>query len=171
MYRRPRLPLDQVAIAMLVGVASGYFLFKQPLDEYWRAQGRREEGGPVGGGEKQGQGDADPSYTFLFRSQLAPASTRSRVMAFTQARRVLILAAFLAAMVAVAFAGDDDNNRGDSWKPKSFTSALVGANEIPKNNSEAARNAVGDKRGTVDMKLDIHKSNGEPVFVAYSVKT
>ncbi|CAI5964499.1 unnamed protein product, partial [Closterium sp. NIES-65] len=64
--------------------------------------------------------------------------------------------AFLAAMVAVAFAGDDDNNRGDSWKPKSFTSALVGANEIPKNNSEAARNAVGDKRGTVDMKLDIH---------------
>ncbi|CAI7798245.1 unnamed protein product [Closterium sp. NIES-53] len=89
-------------------------------------------------------------------------------MAFT--RRVLILVAFFAAMVAVAFAGDDDN-RGDSWKPKSFTSTLVGANEIPKNNSEAARNTVGDKRGTVDMKLDIHKSNGEPIYVAYLVKS
>ncbi|CAI5464984.1 unnamed protein product [Closterium sp. Yama58-4] len=261
---------------MLVGVASGYFLFKQPLDEYWRPQEKRGEEGSSGAGEKK-RLDADPNdsplsskpsfinpptmaftvrhvlliailatlvavavsyrnsnsdtpsdieatvdylvkvvrtggkgtiirrrsppkdsarssrrpvprgpprndfvpeecgrgisttfYTFAFHSKLAPASTRFRIMAFTQARRALILA-FFAAMVAVAFA-DYDDNRGNSFKPERFNSKLVGANEIPKNDSEAARNAVGDKTGVVKMNLGIHKRDGKPIWMAYSVK-
>ncbi|GJP48777.1 hypothetical protein CLOM_g8058 [Closterium sp. NIES-68] len=82
-------------------------------------------------------------------------------MAFTPAR-VLVLAAFLAAMLAIAFA---DHEEVDTYSAK-----LLGANEVPKNDSQAARNAVGDQRGVVYMKLRIYKEDGKAKWVKYTVK-
>ncbi|CAI5464976.1 unnamed protein product [Closterium sp. Yama58-4] len=76
--------------------------------------------------------------------------------------RVLILA-FFAALVALAYS--DDNKDYER-----FNSLLIGSNEVPKNNTEAARNAVGDKRGMVHLKLKIYKEDGKPAWLEYSVK-
>ncbi|CAI5956661.1 unnamed protein product [Closterium sp. NIES-64] len=71
--------------------------------------------------------------------------------------------AFFAALVALAYSDDDKDY-------ERFNSLLIGANEVPKNNSEAARKAVGDKRGMVHMKLKIYKEDGKPTWLEYSVK-
>ncbi|CAI5466320.1 unnamed protein product [Closterium sp. Yama58-4] len=85
-------------------------------------------------------------------------------MASTSARRILFLA-FVAVLVAVAYADHDDPELTNT-----FTAKLIGANEVPKNDSEAARNAVGDKSGIVQMKLDFYKKEGELMWVDYTVK-
>ncbi|CAI5985182.1 unnamed protein product [Closterium sp. NIES-65] len=71
--------------------------------------------------------------------------------------------AFFAALVALAYSDDDKDF-------ERFNSLLIGANEVPKNNTEAARKAVGDKRGMVHMKLKIYKEDGKPTWLEYSVK-
>ncbi|CAI5514775.1 unnamed protein product [Closterium sp. Naga37s-1] len=52
-----------------------------------------------------------------------------------------------------------------------FSSKLLGANEVPKNDSKAAKNAVGDSRGIVYMKLSIYMDDDKPKWVKYTVKT
>ncbi|CAI5507961.1 unnamed protein product [Closterium sp. Naga37s-1] len=84
-------------------------------------------------------------------------------MAFTPAHRVLFLA-FFTVLVAVAYSGEVAD------LTDTFTAKLIGANEVPKNDSEAARKAVGDKRGVVQMKLDFYKKEGNLMWVEYSVK-
>ncbi|CAI5466357.1 unnamed protein product [Closterium sp. Yama58-4] len=86
------------------------------------------------------------------------------IMAFTPAR--VLLLAFLAAMVAIAYCDHDHDEDVDTFKSK-----LLGANEVPKNDSQAARNAVGDQRGVVYMKLSIYKDDDKPKWVKYTVKT
>ncbi|CAI5525004.1 unnamed protein product [Closterium sp. Naga37s-1] len=78
---------------------------------------------------------------------------------------VSVLAAFVAVLVAFAYADHDDPELTNT-----FTAKLIGANEVPKNDSEAARNAVGDKSGVVQMKLDFYKKEGELMWVDYWVK-
>ncbi|CAI5956716.1 unnamed protein product [Closterium sp. NIES-64] len=85
-------------------------------------------------------------------------------MVFTSPRRVLFLA-FVAVLVAVVYADHDDPELTNT-----FTAKLIGANEVPKNDSEAARKAVGDKSGVVQMKLDFYKKEGNLMWVEYSVK-
>ncbi|CAI5525001.1 unnamed protein product [Closterium sp. Naga37s-1] len=51
-----------------------------------------------------------------------------------------------------------------------FTAKLIGANEVPKGNSAAARNAVNDKSGTGQMKLEFYKKDDKLVWVKFAVK-
>ncbi|GJP36270.1 hypothetical protein CLOM_g20799 [Closterium sp. NIES-68] len=88
-------------------------------------------------------------------------------MAFTLALRVLLFA-FLAALVAVAYSSDNDNTK--SAESRTFTSKLIGANEVPKDDSEAVKKAVGDKTGVVDMKLKIYREDGKPRWVEFTVQ-
>ncbi|CAI5466317.1 unnamed protein product [Closterium sp. Yama58-4] len=75
-----------------------------------------------------------------------------------------IIRAFFAVLVAVAYSGEVPE------LTDTFTAKLIGANEVPKNDSEAARNAVGDKSGVVQMKLEYYKKEGELMWVDYTVK-
>ncbi|CAI7805764.1 unnamed protein product [Closterium sp. NIES-53] len=75
--------------------------------------------------------------------------------------RVLLLA-FLAAMLAIAHGHEHVDT---------FSAKLLGANEVPKNDSKAAKNAVGDSRGIVHMKLSIYMDDDKPKWVKYTVKT
>ncbi|CAI5464971.1 unnamed protein product [Closterium sp. Yama58-4] len=81
-------------------------------------------------------------------------------MAFTPARALLL--AFLAAMLAVAHSHEHVDT---------FSAKLLGANEVPKNDSHAAKNAVGDQRGVAYMKLNIYMDDDRPKWVKYTVKT
>ncbi|CAI5464970.1 unnamed protein product [Closterium sp. Yama58-4] len=52
-----------------------------------------------------------------------------------------------------------------------FSAKLLGANEVSKNDSKAAKNAVGDERGVVYLKLNIYMDDDRPKWVKYTVKT
>ncbi|GJP32330.1 hypothetical protein CLOM_g16911 [Closterium sp. NIES-68] len=61
---------------------------------------------------------------------------------------VLLVAAALSLLVATVYAG--------SYAPVVVSANLFGRNEIPKNNTKVARDAVGDMQGRAKMLLTIH---------------
>ncbi|CAI5514771.1 unnamed protein product [Closterium sp. Naga37s-1] len=65
-------------------------------------------------------------------------------------------------MLTIAYAGDDEV----------IGNTLVGVNEVPKNDSQAAKNAVGDPSGVVYMNLRIYQDDdNKPKWVKYTVNT
>ncbi|CAI7779243.1 unnamed protein product [Closterium sp. NIES-53] len=76
--------------------------------------------------------------------------------------RVLLLLVCAAALAATALAHDT--------AICTLASVLVGANEIPKNDTQAAKNAVGDMRGVGYMRLAIYKDHEyEPKWMKFQV--
>ncbi|CAI7798259.1 unnamed protein product [Closterium sp. NIES-53] len=93
------------------------------------------------------------------------------IMAFIRARSVLLFAFLAAALMAAATAKKKKPVPRKSSPYDPFDASLYGYLEIPKNDSEAARNAVGDPSGMVTMRLNIYKQNGKPVWLDYIVAT
>ncbi|CAI5464981.1 unnamed protein product [Closterium sp. Yama58-4] len=83
---------------------------------------------------------------------------------------VLRTAFLAAALVTVAYAKKKPASRKVSpFSSDAFAATLSGVLEIPKNDTEAARNAVGDPYGSVDMGLIIYKKNSKSVWLEYRV--
>ncbi|CAI5525027.1 unnamed protein product [Closterium sp. Naga37s-1] len=81
-------------------------------------------------------------------------------MAFIRARCVLLFAFLAAALVTVAYA----------QKSVTIYAKLNDYKEVPSDDTEAARNAVGDRTGgNGDMAMRIYKRRGQPVWTEYSV--
>ncbi|CAI5460382.1 unnamed protein product [Closterium sp. Yama58-4] len=82
---------------------------------------------------------------------------------------VTINEAFLAAaLVTVAYA--KKSRKVSPYSSETFRANLFGELEVPQNDSEAARNAVGDPDGLAIMKLIIYTKRGQAAWLEYKVK-
>ncbi|GJP56373.1 hypothetical protein CLOM_g15428 [Closterium sp. NIES-68] len=75
--------------------------------------------------------------------------------------RALLLIVCAAALLTTALA--------DKETIRTFASVLLGVNEVPKNETQAAKNAVGDMRGVGYMRLAIYKDDDGPKWLKYQV--
>ncbi|GJP71949.1 hypothetical protein CLOP_g2733 [Closterium sp. NIES-67] len=81
-------------------------------------------------------------------------------MAATVSRSLLLIVCAAALLATVL---------GDHQTSSTYVAILLGANEVPKNDSNAAKNAVGDPQGIGYLQLTIYKDSDGPKWAKYEV--